>query len=238
MNGPVQFAGAPLLGVRFAAAFAVLALLPTVVWDTVLRAGVDLAAASDQEQLEWSMFGFVVACLAVVLFAVWQPAAAPWRPLRAGWALRRYVPFLLPWIVLLVGYLWLAHAAGHAVVPQATLRYFAVAPVDRPGFWLIAFGTVVAAPLAEEIVFRGFLQGALQQLLPRWGAIAVAAAVFGLCHTLPYALPVGLLGAFFGFLFSRAGSLWPSVIAHAAHNLLTVAVTVYWPQSLEVLYPQ
>lgn len=238
MSASTEPATAPLLGLRFVFAFAMLAMLPSVVWDGLRSAGVDLLAAGDAERLEWSMLGFVVACAAVVGFALWQRPAGPWRPVRPLWVWSRYVPFLLLWAPLLVGYLWLAHRLGAPVPPQVALGYLADSPLQRPGFWLVVFGTVVGAPLAEEVVFRGYLQGALQLTLPRWAAIAIAAAVFGLCHTLPYALPVGLLGAFFGFLFSRSGSLWPSVIAHATHNLVTVVVTIAWPPSLDLLYPK
>ncbi|MCA8964759.1 MAG: CPBP family intramembrane metalloprotease [Planctomycetes bacterium] len=238
MNEPTIPPTAPLLGVRFVFGFALLAVVPSVVWDALRSVGVDLLAASDAERLEWSMAGFVVGCAAVVGFAAWQRPATPWRPGRALWVWSRYLPFLLLWVPLLVGYLWLAHRLDVPVPPQGALDYLATTPLTRPGCWLVVLGIVVGAPLAEEIVFRGFLQGALQHLLPRWLAIALTAAVFGLCHTLPYALPVGLLGAFFGWLFSRCGSLWPSVIAHATHNLVTVVVTIAWPTSLDLLYPK
>ena len=70
---------------------------------------------------------------------------------------------------------------------------------------------------------------------PRW-AVALTTLVFGLAHGLPYALPVGLLGAFFGWLAVRHGSLLAPIAAHTLHNGVVVAVTVLWPESLDLLY--
>ncbi|MFM1870927.1 MAG: hypothetical protein RL398_349 [Planctomycetota bacterium] len=232
------YPSAQLLAMRFGVAFVLLALLPAVVWDTVRGLGVDLVAADDATRVEWSMLGFVIACAAVVVFARWQSPGDGWGRPRVGWALVRYLPFLLGWSALLVGYLALARSMQWAVPPQPALAYLAQADVARPGFWLVALGTVVGAPLAEELVFRGFLQSALLRVLPPFAAVGTAAVIFGLCHTLPYALPVTLLGALFGELARRGGGLWPAIVAHSAHNLTTLLVTYFWPESLQLLYPQ
>ncbi len=228
---------APLLGVRFVAALLILGVGPTIVWDLLRSGGLDAAALGAGPRFEWAMLGFVLACAAVVGMAVLQPPAA-WRPLRARWVLGRYAAFLLGWVPLLLVYLWAMRAFGRALAPQEGLAYFAHGEPLRAGFWLVAFGSVVAAPLAEEVAFRGYLQGGLRVVLPRPFAIAVASLVFGLCHTLPYALPTALLGALFGWMFDRCGSLWPAVLAHAVHNLLTVTVTFLWPGSLDLLFPR
>jgi len=36
----------------------------------------------------------------------------------------------------------------------------------------------------------------------------------------------------------RSGSLLPAIVAHAAHNAVTVVVTVAWPATLDYLYPR
>lgn len=228
-----------LLGVRFVVGLGVLAVAPQVLWDALQRAGV-LAAPRDRvEHVEASMLVFALAAALVVVFARWQRPGLPWRPARAPRVLASYAPFAPLWVGVLIAWLAAARALGHPVPPQDQLVYLATAADPaRPGFWMVVVGAVVAAPLAEEILFRGYLQQALAATLrPVW-AIAIAAAVFGAVHTLPYALPVGLLGAFFGALAWRCGSLWPAVLAHALHNATTVAVTVLWPDSLTLLYPR
>ncbi|MEO6597874.1 MAG: CPBP family intramembrane glutamic endopeptidase [Planctomycetota bacterium] len=228
----------PVLGLRFVFAFAVLAIGPSFVWDVLVKSGIVGEASSDRERLEASMLGWTVTCLCIAGLAKFQLPAMSWRPARYAAVLRAYVPFVVLWVGFLFAYLALARGIGHPVPPQPALGYLASGDFARPGFWLVVLGTTIAAPIAEEIVFRGYLQGALLGMLPRWGAIAISAAVFGAVHTWPYALPVGLLGALFGWLALRHGSLWPAILAHATHNSATVAITVLWPGHLDLLYPR
>lgn len=233
---PVTSLPASLLGLRFVVAFVLLALLPLVVWDLWPRLGIDRPALGEAEQLGLAMVGFAIACLAVLGFALWQPPSQPWGRPHAGTTLRTYAAFLVGWVAVLVGYLAAAKALGEPVVAQPQLRLLATGDTGGWVFWVVVLGSVVGAPLAEELVFRGYLQGALQQVLPPPLAIASTAVVFGLCHTLPYALPTALLGALFGWLYWRRGCLWPAVLAHTLHNAATVAITVFWPASLDLLY--
>ena len=59
----------------------------------------------------------------------------------------------------------------------------------------------------------------LNQAVPGWLAVALSAVIFGACHGDPvwfgYAFPLGLV---FGFIDLRAGSIWPSILAHMAFN--------------------
>lgn len=226
-----------LLAMRCLVALGLLAVLPNVLWELFLQRGW-VVAGDPAGRLEGSMLVFLLACLAVGAFACWQRPAWPWRPACPARVVGCYAPFLLAWVLLLVGYLALARALGSPVMPQPALEYLAVGEPARPGFWLVVAGTTLGAPLAEEIVFRGYLQGALQGFLRPWPAIAVTAVIFGSVHTLPYALPVACLGLFFGWLAQRCGSLWPAVLGHALHNGVTVAVTWFWPASLDWLYPR
>ena len=231
----MTLATATVLLVRFIVGLGLLAVGPMVVWDLVTSNGL-VEVSSHQVDLEIGMFGLVVAAAAVAAYACWQPVAVPWRPWRAKPALAVYVPFAVLWVGFLVAYLSTARALGFAIPPQPFLAYAATADVARPGFWLVVFGITVAAPVAEEIVFRGYLQGALATKLPRAATIVIVGFVFGLVHTLPYALPVGVLGALFSWLVFRHGSLLPGVVAHAVHNSLIVAITVCWPGSVDLLY--
>ncbi|MBL8753005.1 MAG: CPBP family intramembrane metalloprotease [Planctomycetes bacterium] len=219
------------LAIRFMLGFAVLAVGPLLVWDVLQRCGVVPIDPDRGTNLEGSMLAFAVAALAIGALAWRLPAALPFRPARAAVVVGTYVPFALGWVALLVGYLRLV-----ACEPQPALDYLATAPVGRPGFWVVVFAIVVAAPFAEEVVFRGYLQGALLGVLRPPVAIGLTAVVFGLAHGLPYALPLALLGALFGAIAYRCRSLGASMFAHALHNGLTVLVTVAWPGSLDFLY--
>lgn len=90
----------------------------------------------------------------------------------------------------------------------------------------------VVGPIAEEFCFRYGVEGALlddrrrvdgRRTMPRWVAVVVSAAVFGLIHANP-AQMVGafLFGVYFGGLFAFTGSLWPSLLCHVLNNGIAV----------------
>lgn len=80
---------------------------------------------------------------------------------------------------------------------------------------------VVVAPVVEEVFFRGFLFRALAQRLGFWVAAAASAALFSVAH-LDAALagPAFLSGIVFAWVYWRAGSLWPAVLAHTSQNAI------------------
>lgn len=95
------------------------------------------------------------------------------------------------------------------------------------GWQRVAFVAAVglAAPLGEETFFRGLFQGALRPRLRDAGAVLVTALCFGAIHFEPIGLIARVeLGALFGILVIWTGSLWSSVAAHAANNLLATAI--------------
>lgn len=85
---------------------------------------------------------------------------------------------------------------------------------------LLVLGVVVA-PVLEETLFRGVI---LRGLLSRHGvatAVAGDALLFACTHANPWQfIPALLLGTLSSWLFVRARSLTPCVVAHAAWNAL------------------
>lgn len=234
---PAVAPAAALAGMRLFCAFALLALLPTVVWDVALQSGVVARPADDRAKLELMMGCHLVGALALGAFAAWQPPAAL-RPWRVGLVCAAYPPVLIAWSVLLFLYLAAMHRIGWSVPPQASLLYCTAFEPHRPGFWVVVLGAVIAAPVGEEIVFRGYLHALLRRFLSPSAAILVGGAVFGLLHGLHYALPIAVLGCWFGWLRERTGALLPSLLAHSLHNAVVLAVAALWPDSIDCLYPR
>lgn len=87
--------------------------------------------------------------------------------------------------------------------------------------WLSAIMTVVAAPVMEEIFFRGALMGALRG----WGdrtAILVSALAFGLFHAnLQQFCYAALLGLLLGYVYARTGKLIYTILLHMMINLFS-----------------
>jgi hypothetical protein len=101
-------------------------------------------------------------------------------------------------------------------------RLFEGPPWEQAAVVLVA---AALAPVCEEITFRGYLQTTLALRRRPAAAIAAAAFLFALLHLDPVRFPVlFLLGAAFGWVTWRAGSVWPAVAAHAANNGLAAAV--------------
>lgn len=91
--------------------------------------------------------------------------------------------------------------------------------------WIQVLLIVIAAPLAEEICFRGLLFRGFRTRLPFWLSAILAAAVFGLLHyeTGVSAIPLLIfLGVVFALVYEKTGSLWPAIILHAANNLFAL----------------
>jgi len=90
------------------------------------------------------------------------------------------------------------------------------------GFFAIA----IAAPLVEELLFRGFLQNSLARHMPIWGAIILSSLCFAAVHLQPYAIP-GLmsLSIAFGYLYHRTGSLRMNILLHMGNNAFALLIT-------------
>lgn len=92
--------------------------------------------------------------------------------------------------------------------------------------WLEVLTLIIAAPLAEELLFRGLVFRRLRYLFPSGQAIFGSALLFGMYHG---NLVQGLYGFFMGLLFAwayeRYESLWAPVLVHISANLLSLAIT-------------
>jgi membrane protease YdiL (CAAX protease family) len=82
----------------------------------------------------------------------------------------------------------------------------------------------LAAPILEECLFRGAIEGHLLRTWKRpWLAIVVSALVFGVIHMNPVQVVYGFLaGLVFGWLYYRTGSVLPGIVGHILNNALAV----------------
>jgi uncharacterized protein len=94
-------------------------------------------------------------------------------------------------------------------------------------YWIT---TVVAAPVFEEIIFRGFLmRGWSESRIGAMGAVMLSSLVFAVIHTqynlvnMSFVLGLGLV---LGVMRWRSGSTTLTIMLHAAWNLATVMTFV------------
>lgn len=95
---------------------------------------------------------------------------------------------------------------------------------DTPlGIALIAVATVVLAPLAEEVVFRGVLLRAFEGRFGAAVGLAVSSIAFGSAHIVAYAIPpILFFGVLLGVLSLKTRSLWASIVAHSLFNAVAL----------------
>ena len=88
---------------------------------------------------------------------------------------------------------------------------------------IFLFTAAVAAPVFEEILFRGFLLPSLTRYMPVWGAIGLSSLIFSVAHlSFSEVLPLTVLGAILGFVYVRSRNLLSSILLHSAWNSVTM----------------
>jgi membrane protease YdiL (CAAX protease family) len=95
------------------------------------------------------------------------------------------------------------------------------------GFLVLVTAMISLLPgFSEEMLFRGYCQG---RLLRRWhpaAAVATSGVLFAAAHMDPvHVVGVLPLGIWLGVIAWLTGSIWPSVICHAANNAFAVLIT-------------
>ncbi len=128
-------------------------------------------------------------------------------------------------------------AAAHWLIPQLKLdqeQNIGFTNVTSMGdLILTGISLVVLPPLAEEILFRGFLFGGLRQGLSLWPAAIITSLLFGAGHlefgdggplVWVAALDTFVLSLVLCYVREKTDSLWPGIFIHAAKNALAFSV--------------
>lgn len=160
-----------------------------------------------------------------------DPAAA--RHLRVGIA----VGLVTQIVIMVVGASVASALTGGELTFQTTGSPLPGILLPGQPLWLGLIGTVVLAPVSEELFFRGLALQAWMREYGRSFAVIGSAVVFGLVHYginpiegLPAELPWLLLpttaGLVLGILALRTGSLVAPIAAHATMNAVTFGLAI------------
>lgn len=150
----------------------------------------------------------------------------------AGW--RRSLPAFLPALLIALPAIFFIHALsfhllGAEAHPQPLLQFLN----DRPEIssrLLLAFTAIVVAPVAEEVIFRGYIYGTARKYAGRWWALAISAVIFAVIHAhLPSLGGLLVLAVALTLVYEFTASLWAPILMHALFNSLTVVATLLWP---------
>ncbi len=149
--------------------------------------------------------------------------------LMKGQGLKDYLSFhavplgtLFKWMGLLAGFVILTEfAAAFLRIDFGADSMVALFETTHP-VWLFWIAAVLAAPLFEEVMFRGFLfRGFQASFLGTGGAVVLTALLWAAMHV-QYNLYgmafIAAVGVVFGVARARTGSLIVSMSLHAALN--------------------
>jgi len=101
---------------------------------------------------------------------------------------------------------------------------------------LVAVGVCVGAPLAEEVVFRGYIYAAVKRFTNIPFAVIFSGLLFGAVHgNLLALLPLTILGIVLALAYEYTGSLWAPIAIHFCFNAATVAVQFIFNLNPELL---
>ena len=93
---------------------------------------------------------------------------------------------------------------------------------------LFALAASIAAPIGEEVLFRGLLYNALKH---RWGvrsAVILSALCFAVVHFGPLAVIVIFpMGIVLAIVYQRTQNLWVTIIMHVLHNAAAFALAMH-----------
>jgi membrane protease YdiL (CAAX protease family) len=101
-----------------------------------------------------------------------------------------------------------------------------------PAIWI---GVAIAAPVIEEITFRGLLFSGLRRTrLGFWGTALFTSAIWASMH-IQYELPeisaIFVTGVVLAGIRQRSGSVIPCIVAHVLSNAFAIGQTAHYLRS-------
>lgn len=188
-----------------------------------------LAALGIRGQALFSLTYYLVMAvgtIAVLWFAIRTHRPLPKDWFRFGlkgkwllWGVGGYLaalPLMLA-VAILNQQLWQGQGGSNPLL-QTVLE--AQDPVALTLFFSTA---AIAAPLFEEVLFRGFLLPSLTRYMPVWGAIVLSSFIFAAAHlSLSEILPLMVLGMILGVVYTRSRNLLAPMLLHSAWNSITM----------------
>lgn len=101
---------------------------------------------------------------------------------------------------------------------------------DSPDVLVISIASlaaVVAAPLFEELLFRGLIQNAVTRMTRHaWAGILLASLLFALIHPDWTRPPIFVLSLLLGIVYHRTQNLWGVTLMHALFNAYAMATNI------------
>ncbi|HEY5052889.1 MAG TPA: CPBP family intramembrane glutamic endopeptidase [Solirubrobacterales bacterium] len=206
-----------LLGVFLALGTGVVLGIPAIVIDHP-KSGEDLSTWADAFVQLATAVGFLM----VPMLIAAQRGASSFREVLSRLGVRRFKPSSLKWMAVAIGAYLFFSVAYTIAIGEPHQEDIA----DKLGAIPIqVFLIVIAAPVSEEVCFRGMLFGGLRERWPRIVAALISGAIFGGLHATTGISAVPPL-IFFGFtlalLYEKTGSILPGILLHVLNNSIAL----------------
>jgi len=143
-------------------------------------------------------------------------------------------------LVALAGILGQLVARGFDTVQQDRLAHetlqLVVQNKGEVWNWVLIAALVVLVPIAEELIYRVFLQSAILRIVrSRWTAVLLTSLLFAAAHwtALPeggkHAIaPIFVLSLVLGASYERTGRLGVPIVIHASFNALNLMMALFF----------
>ncbi len=204
--------GAAVLGVLLAIGTGIVLGIPAVIVEHPVDG--ELSAAANAFIQLATAAGFLMVPMVIAA----QRGAGSFGEIARRLGVRKFRPSAVKWMAAAVGAYLLFAFLYSLLIGQPKQEDIAESFGTVPIQILLI---VVAAPVSEEVCFRGMLFGGLRERLPRIGAALISAVIFGGLHATTGVSAVPPLIAF-GFvlalLYEKTGSIVPGIILHAMNN--------------------
>ncbi|ESA37592.1 abortive infection protein [Leptolyngbya sp. Heron Island J] len=191
--------------------------------------GMSFAATSSRGRALYAMIFYLlmsVSGIAVLVGSIWA-----YRPLPKGWFQFKLfgrwplwgvggylvaLPLMIA-ISALNQQIWRGQGGNNPLL-QTVLQ-----ESDSVALLLFFLTAAVAAPLFEEVLFRGFLLPSLTRYMPVWSAILLSSLIFAAAHlSLSEVLPLTLLGTILAWVYARSRNLLSPMLIHSLWNSATL----------------
>ena len=154
-------------------------------------------------------------------------------------SIKSYLPFPQDWFKIKLSDNWLVWGFGGYLVAlplvllvslinqqiwqgqggSNPLLFLALQSQDKVALIIFFVTSSIAAPIFEEIMFRGFLLPSLTRYVSVGGAIIISAFIFAVAHlSLSEVLPLATLGVVLGIVYTRSRNLLAPMLLHSLWN--------------------
>lgn len=165
----------------------------------------------------------------VIILAPFFIRKLPWIKIRAKLGVfKRFKLSMIPWALYVWGLYFIASGIITVVLSYFPVHGLNLDQAQDVGFegltnvfgYIAAFTLlVVVAPVAEELLFRGYLFGRIRERSGFWFSAVITSWTFAVLHgQLNVGIDVFILSLFLCYLREKFDSIWPGVLVHGLKN--------------------